>query len=140
MLPSSALPAQEAPSFKIVVNASSPVSSMSRAVIAKVFLKKITAWDDRRSVLPVDQGADSAVRRGFTEAIHGKSVANIKGYWRKMIFSGDAAPPPEMSSDNEVLSYVGSNADAIGYVSGETPVGDDVKTLTVTGKTLTVTE
>ncbi len=129
---SSLLPAQETPPFRIVVNASNPASSLPRAMIAEIFLKKMITWDNHRVVMPVDQGADSAARRAFTKEIHGKSVSNIQGYWRKKIFSGAAAPPPEMSSDNEVLSYVGSNADAIGYVSGKTPIGDDVKILTVT--------
>jgi len=72
------------------------------------------------------------VRQAFTEAIHGKKVTNIKGYWRKMIFSGDAAPPPELASDSEVLSFVAANDDAIGYVSEKAPVGDDIKILEIT--------
>ena len=121
----------EDPSFKIIINKSNTVSSLTKKEISRLFLKKNTRWDNGHKVLPADQKADSSVRESFSKAIHGKGVSAIKSYWQRMIFSGRAIPPPEKSSDKEVLTYVMENTDAIGYVSASTKL-DEVKIQQIT--------
>lgn len=123
------LEAGDAPSFKIVVNASNSTSSLSRAEISNLFLKKTTVWSNGNKVLPIDQAEGAAVREAFSEQIHGKNVSAIKGYWQKQIFSGRGVPPPEKESDKEIIAYVQENPGAIGYISGATPIGDGIRVL-----------
>jgi hypothetical protein len=42
----------------------------------------------------------------------------VKNYWQQRIFSGRDLPPPELDSDEAVVSYVLSHRGALGYVSG----------------------
>lgn len=124
---------QDSSAFKVVVNSSSSVSALTKARVSRLFLKKVTRWDNNSKVLPVDQLEKSAVRQAFSREIHNKDVTAIKSYWNTALFAGRATPPPELASDEEILSYVRSNAGAIGYVARSTSVGEDVKVVEVTG-------
>lgn len=121
----------EAESFKIIVNPSNPVNSMTRKQISKLFLKKETRWEHGFRVTPVDQVLDSTTGAAFSMAVHGKEVKEIKGHWLKIVFSGLGTPPIELRLDQEVLDFVKHNVGGIGYVSGETPIGDGVKVLNI---------
>lgn len=120
------------PAFKVVVNSSNTTSSISKVQLSRCFMKQTNTWINGQSVLPVDQAPSSSVREAFSTAIHDRDVNAIKSFWQRQIFSGRGVPPPEKSSDDEVLAFVRANPGAIGYVSSGTPVGDGVKVLEVT--------
>ena len=124
------LPGQE-DGFVLVVNSSNPGTSLRRADVGRLFLKKTTMWQHSVKVAPVDQRSDSAVRDTFSQRIHGKNAAKVKSYWQRLIFSGRATPPPEVRSDREVLDFVSRNAGAIGYVSSTASLGSGVKALSL---------
>jgi ABC-type phosphate transport system substrate-binding protein len=114
-------------SFVVVVNASNPTSNIPRSQVAALFTKKTQEWDDGTPVFPVDLPDDDPVREAFTEAIHGKSPRAIRAYWQQQIFAGRQVPPPERSSDEQVLAYVRTTAGAIGYVRATARLGPGVK-------------
>jgi ABC-type phosphate transport system substrate-binding protein len=116
--------------FVLIVNRSNPTVKLESLQISKLFLRKVTTWPDGRPVQPVDQVVSSATRRRFSGAIHHMDVPSVKGYWQELVFSGRGEPPPERASDEEVLLYVQTNPNAIGYVSPTTPL-DDVRVMTV---------
>lgn len=128
---SAALPAAaQAPAFRIVVHASNGTESLPREDVARLFLKKTTAWPDGQPALPVDQ-ADTPVRRAFTRSVLERDVGAVRSHWQQMIFSGRAVPPPEKSSDADVLAFVRANVHAIGYVSAAGELGPSVKELRI---------
>ena len=124
-----ALAAQE---FQVIVNTSNGMSSVSKQRLSRIFLKKTTRWDDGDKIAPVDQVTRSSLRQRFSSQVHGKAVRAVESYWQEQIFSGRSTPPPQLGSSGEVLSFVRSNPDAIGYVSGTTTVGNGVKVITLT--------
>lgn len=111
-------------SFQILVNPENPVSSLNRIELSRLFLKKETSWPDRNPVQPVDLTRNSPVRAAFVKAVHGRTIAEIEAFWQHQIFSGRGVPPPELSSEEEVISFVKTHKGAIGYVSATTPIGD----------------
>ena len=117
--------------FKIIVNSSNPIDSVSSEKLADIFLKKQTRWDSGHSISPVDQSERSPVRDQFTRGGLHREVAWIEGYWQKMIFSGRATPPAMLNTDAEVIEFVRNNPDAIGYVADATPLGPNLKTISV---------
>ena len=124
--------APAAPAFKVVVNSANGASSMTRDEVARLFLKKTTTWPGgAQPVQPVDQSRESAVRKAFTKAVLGRDVATVESFWQQAIFSGRAVPPVEKGSDADVLSFVRSNPNAVGYVSGGADLGASVKELVV---------
>lgn len=130
LLTGAELGAQEG--YVVVVNDANATESMTRAEVAKLFLRKIAKWDNGSKVLPVDQPPSSSVRGSFSMEVHGRSVSAVKSYWQKMIFSGKSAPPLELEGDSSILDYVRENPGAIGYVSAGSVAGEGVKVLRVT--------
>lgn len=121
--------------FSVIINAARSINELDRKFLADVFFKRIKRWPEDGPITPVDQREDSEVRLRFSEAILSRSVRGVRSYWQVAIFSGRDNPPPELSSDAEVIKYVKSNPEAIGYVSasslaaGARPHG--VKTVTI---------
>lgn len=124
-------PPVHAQSFQVVVHESNPVRSLSAHQLSKLFLKKVTRWNDGREIEPVDLDDESRVREAFSDSVHGKDVASVKSYWQKMIFSGRATPPPELSGDAEILAYVRSHPGAIGYVRSGASTGSGVAVVAI---------
>ena len=120
-----------AQTFKVIVNSSNPVSSITKAEASKLFLKKRSKWNHGAEVQPVELPGSSSVRGSFTQEIHNKKPAAISAYWQKQIFAGRATPPPEKGSDAEVVAYVQANPGAIGYVSSGASVSG-VKVVEIT--------
>lgn len=118
--------AQQA-SFKVVVSSNNPLSEIDRDQLSKLFLKRAR----KSTAQPVDQSEASAVRENFSRSIHGRSVKAIKSYWLRMIFSGDASAPPELGSDQAVLSYLAANDNAIGYVDAKVPVPSNLRVVSI---------
>jgi ABC-type phosphate transport system substrate-binding protein len=130
LLLSAAAPAPVADSYKVVINTSNSVTSLDHREVSALFLRRTTRWSNGTPVLPVD-GPDSSAREDFSKAVHGKKAAAVRSYWLQVIFSGQGVPPPEKSSDDEVIAYVKAHAGAIGYVSATTATSE-VKVLKVT--------
>jgi ABC-type phosphate transport system substrate-binding protein len=107
--------------FKVIVNNANEVTRISKADLNALFLKKMVKWSDGIPAAPVNQSKKSPVRESFTTAVHGKSVAAVESYWQQQIFSGRDVPPPEKSSDADVVAFVKANGGAVGYVSESTP-------------------
>lgn len=122
--------AEELP-FRVVVHASNPAVSMTRAELSAMYMKRTRSWGDGTEIVPVNHPQLSALRERFSRAVHGKSVAYVTRYWQRLIFSGRAVPPRELRSDAAVLEFVRRNAEAVGYVDARTSLGDGVKAIAV---------
>jgi ABC-type phosphate transport system substrate-binding protein len=111
----------------VVVNSANSASSLQRAKIAQIFLRQMTTWDNGTEILPVDQIDRAPAHVAFVRDVLGLSVGAVKRYWQERIFSGNESPPPDRVTDADVLTYVRSNAGAIGYVVEGTDLGVGVK-------------
>lgn len=119
--------------YRVVVNPSNPVASLSRSQISKLFLEKAT-WDDGAVVSPVDLLPTSPVREGFSKDMLGLSVPAAVDRIREVSVASGGNPPPSLASDREVLAYVRLKPGAIGYVSLAADL-TGVKVIAVGGKT-----
>lgn len=117
--------------YRVVVHSSNSISRLTRDQVSKIFLRKITQWDNRQAVLPVDQTPDSPVRRTFTKQIHQRTIAAVQTWWQQQTFAGIAVAPPERETDAGVLEYVRRYPHAIGYVRATTPIGNDLKVVDI---------
>ena len=115
----------------VVVNSANPVSSLSREQVAQIFLRQMVVWKNGEEVLPVDQIERAPARAAFAHDVQLQSVKALKMFWQQRIFSGEESPPPERVTDSDVLTYVRSNAGAIGYVVSGTDLGSGIKVLAI---------
>ncbi len=119
---------QGSDSYIVVVHPNNQAEALSKKAVSRLLLKELAKWDGGQSAQPVDLDSKSETRRDFSRDVHGRSVASIKSYWQRRIFSGRGVPPPEVSSDSAVISHVSSHPGGIGYVSGSASL-DGVKVL-----------
>lgn len=116
--------------YRVIVHPDSEVSSVDRAFLKDVFLKRATRWPGDGVVRPVDHQPEAQVRRKFSQDVLGRSVNAVKNYWQQLIFAGRDIPPPELDTDAKIVDYVRTHPGAIGYVSAKADVSD-VKLVTV---------
>jgi ABC-type phosphate transport system substrate-binding protein len=109
--------------FVVVVHPDNPQGAVSRDFLREAFLKRITEWPDKQSIKPADQKPFARVRDSFSRNVLGRSVAAVKSYWQQRIFSGRGVPPPELDSDQAVISYVLKHRGGVGYVSTGADLG-----------------
>ena len=102
---------------KIIVNQANPTTSLSKARVSELFLRKTTTWDDGQPVLPVEQMDASPLRETFSREVLGMSASAAQ---QAASHRGD--PPVSVASDREVLAYVRLKPGAIGYISASTPI------------------
>lgn len=110
------------PPFVVLVHPQNRITSVTRAFVADAYFKRTTRWADGETIRPVDLSTRSSVRRRFSDEVLRRSVASVRSYWQRLIFSGRGVPPVELDED-DVAAYVARHRGAIGYVSGATPVG-----------------
>ena len=104
----------------VIVNANTPISKLSKSTIRRIYLGKLLRFPRTNYIpMPIDQSQHSAVRAEFTRRILGMSTTHLMQYWSKRIFSGKGGLPTVVSSDQEVISVISRNVNAIGYVSGQ---------------------
>lgn len=84
-------------------------------------------YTGRSSALAAVNLAESSPLRGqFDEKGVGRSSAQLKAHWSKLVFTGKGTPPLELASEAAVIEHVASNPNAIGYIAASS-VTDTVK-------------
>lgn len=106
--------------YRVVVHPESSVSTTNRRFLTEAFLKKVTEWPDGTKIHPIDLRQSSGVRESFSSDVLGRSVSGVGHYWLQVIFAGRGVPPPELSSEDQVVGFVLSHPGAVGYVSENT--------------------
>jgi ABC-type phosphate transport system substrate-binding protein len=100
----------------VVVSAKSPVGALSKAQVEDIFLGKTIRFPDGALAVAIDQPEGSAIRNEFYDKVVGKTAAQIKAYWSKIIFTGRGQPPPSVSNTVEMMKRISANPAAIGYI------------------------
>jgi ABC-type phosphate transport system substrate-binding protein len=99
-----------------VVSARSAVIVLSKSQLADIFLGRVTRFPNGVQAVPIDQADGSVARDEFYLKLAGKSAAQLKAYWSKIIFTGRGQPPPAVANSDEVKRRLIGNPAAIGYI------------------------
>jgi ABC-type phosphate transport system substrate-binding protein len=100
----------------VIVNPKNTSASLTADQVEGVFLGKSTSLPGAGNAVPGDQSDGSAIRDDFYQKATGKSNAQVKAIWSRLIFSGKSTPPKALGSSDEVKKLVASDANAIGYI------------------------
>lgn len=118
-----------APNIVIIANPGIPVQEISREDLKSVFLCTKIALKGGGHVQPViEKGGPTHL--AFLRSYLGKTDSALQTYYRSLVFSGQGLMPTTLSSDEEMVTFVGKTQGAIGYVESSV-VKDGVKTLQV---------
>jgi ABC-type phosphate transport system substrate-binding protein len=112
----------------VVVSLKNPAASMTAEQVSGIFMGKSNTLPSGATAMPADLPETSAVREQFYSKVAGKSGAQVKAAWSRLVFSGKATPPKELPSSAEVKKFVAGNPDAIGYIE-KSAVDGSVKVL-----------
>ena len=100
----------------VVVGPKSPVTTMTADQVSGIFLGKSNTLPTGGTAVPTDLPDSMPAREIFYTKVTGKSTAQVKAAWSRLVFSGKATPPKELGSSAEVKKFVAANPDAIGYI------------------------
>jgi hypothetical protein len=102
-----------------VVSAKSSITSLSKSQVVDIFLGKTTRFPDGSQAEPIDQSEGTMARNEFYTSLVGKSAAQMKAYWAKIIFTGRGQPPKAFTNGAEVKKRLVANPTAIGYMDAD---------------------
>lgn len=100
----------------VVVSSDSPVTEISRLHLADLYLGRATRFPNGEPAEPIDRGTTSAARADFYQRYLGRSLAEIKAHWSRLIFTGRGRPPRDVASGEEMRRLVADDPETIGYL------------------------
>ena len=112
----------------VVAGAKSPATALNADQAAGLFLGKSAQLPGAGNAVLIDQAESVAIRDQFYTKVAGKSAAQVKAAWSRLVFSGKATPPKEVANSAEVKKLVAANPDAVGYIE-KSAVDANVKVL-----------
>lgn len=111
-----AAPGAPVDSLVVVVSAEASVTSVPAGHLADIYLGRVRTFPDGSRAVPGDLASGSPVRRAFYESYLDRSLAEVKAYWSKLVFTGRGRPPREVPDGEAMVEFVAENPGAIGYV------------------------
>nr|WP_316639918.1 hypothetical protein [uncultured Roseateles sp.] len=112
----------------VVAGAKSAATALTADQAAGLFLGKSAQLPGAGNAVLIDQVESAAIRDQFYTKVAGKSAAQVKAAWSRLVFSGKATPPKEVANSAEVKKLVAANPDAVGYIE-KSAVDASVKVL-----------
>lgn len=101
---------------KVVIVHPSNTADISKADVERLYLAKISSFSDGTTAVPLNHEESTPVRVAFDSEVVGRTEAQMKSYWSRLLFTGRATPIRQVSNDSEMVSTVSSTPGAIGYV------------------------
>ncbi len=101
----------------VIVSAKSSVTSLSENQVADIYLGRVSQLPGSNGqVLPLDLADDVESRAAFYRIVCGKSPAQLRAYWSKLVFTGGGEPPREVTDADAMKKRVASGTNVVGYI------------------------
>ena len=117
----------QAEPLAIVVSKHSSITSLSDSEAQQLFSGQLRSLGGT-AVQTLDLPSGNSDRNAFYQQLLGRTSDQMRSHWARLIFTGKARPPHEVSSNGEMVSMVASSADIVGYLPASA-VNDKVKVL-----------
>ena len=99
----------------VIANPAAGVDALDKGAVKQLFLGKTRKLAGQKVKL-LDQVSGSADRENFYKQVTGKSSAQLKSYWSRLIFTGKGKPPEVIGDGSAVKARVAGTVGAVGYV------------------------
>lgn len=99
-----------------IVSAKTGGVSLTANQLADIFLGRSSSFPDGRPAIPCDYVESSPLRDEFYARFIGKSPAQVKSYWAKIVFTGRGQPPKEVRDSEHAKKLVTENTSLICYI------------------------
>jgi ABC-type phosphate transport system substrate-binding protein len=111
-----ALGAEDGDGVVVVVSAENPLTEIPRLHLADLYLGRTKRFPNGEPAVPIDLAPESPIRKEFYDTYLGRSQAEIKAHWSKIIFTGRGRPPKALPTGEEVKELVAGDPGAVGYI------------------------
>jgi ABC-type phosphate transport system substrate-binding protein len=99
----------------VIVNPESGVTQLTRAQVTDLFMGRQKRLGPGLVALPMEQMVP-ATRSRFYLLLVNLPVPQIRAYWARLYFSGQAQPPRQAETAEELIQMVAANRGAIGFI------------------------
>ena len=103
----------------VVVSTSSPATVLSESQVADIFLGRTRVFPDGRRAQPIDLPEGSVPHAAFYAEFTGRTAAQLKAHWSKIIFTGRGQPPRQLADIAQVKKALAESAGAIAYLPSD---------------------
>jgi hypothetical protein len=86
----------------IIAHPGNPLAGITQEQLARIYLGKTREFPNGAPVTALDLREGSVTRNKFYKTVTDKDEAALKAYWSKLLFTGKAQPPREMSDDEAI--------------------------------------
>lgn len=108
----------------VVASDKSSLQKLTSVQLTDIYLGRLTHLPDGRSVLPIDQTEQNLAHGEFYRQYLGRTPAQIRSHWSRLIFTGRGQPPKAVVDDAAMAEMLNRNPSAIGYMdSNAVPEG-----------------
>ncbi len=112
----------------VVTHPSTPIATLTRDQATNIFLGKSSNFPEGTKAIAVDQTEGEVSRTVFYKKVVKKDASQLNAYWARLIFTGKGQPPKTVLDDDEVLEFISTTPNSLGYISQDA-VDDNVKVL-----------
>lgn len=112
----------------VVIGNNAGVDQLSQANVKKLFMGKTSKLSNGAKAQIVELAEGSEGRIAFHELATGRSESQLQSAWSRLVFTGKAEAPVQVSDYSAMIAEVSTKTNAIGYVD-ESAVTGDVKVL-----------
>lgn len=103
-------------SFVIIVHPDSGITRMTRQEVEEIYMGRQKRLPSGLVALPLEQLVPPEVRLRFYQYLVHLPIQEVRAYFARMYFSGQAQPPHQTQSAEETIELVLANKGAIGFV------------------------
>ena len=103
-------------------------AEISKKDVEKMFLAKTKTFPNGQLAMPINLPEGSESRTTFDKEVLGKTPQQVKSYWARLVFTGEASPLKVVDNHSEVVELVAKNESIIGYID-RASVTDAVKVI-----------
>ncbi len=114
----------------VVVPNESPIQELTSLQLSDIYLGRLTQLPGGEPINPIDQTEQSPAHGEFYQQYLGRTAAQIRSHWSRLIFTGRGQPPKAVRSNADVAKELSRNPNTIGYMAPEA-VPDSLRILTI---------
>ena len=112
----------------VIVGSNSTIDSIDVATLKRLYLGKTETLPDGTLVEAVELSNEKTKER-FHKKVTSKSIRQLSAYWARLIFTGKGKPKHQIEDPEELIDYISSNTNAIGYIETSSASSARVKTI-----------
>lgn len=105
-----------AESLYVVANSQTPLDNLSRGDVINIYMGRNRSLPNSGIALPLDIDSNYAEKAKFYKKLIKRDLPEVNSYWTRVMFSGDASPPRQVDTYDDIRELVKNNKGAIAYL------------------------